>query len=382
MECREVRERLPEYMAGMLPTESAEKIKQHIENCSRCSTEASALLEPVVALSDRDGTGNTDADRTNTQFKKVLKRTRNAFYFRVILAAAGVALLFWLVLGPPLGLGTFSPFTHARASRVLMDVVQFSQPDKVNSWGNRLADLRTFSEQLTNSARPVIGRGMGEQWEITANLSFFTGKITGPQFLGSKFIHPDLPQDKELGRIWSPSTQRQRLQKNSGNTVATVDFSLSRAISLEETVERVKDCDVEIGWLALEAGIEKLQPRNMSFDGQQVLQWGIPGKLSKPGAFDYAVLGKERAAVQAYKTAVLEELKWLEENKSLMVPDGGLLRNNGIDTGIGEKAAYILKNGFKVYGLRVTGPSEELLKASDRLEPRMMNVAHMDFWNW
>ena len=59
-----------------------------------------------------------------------------------------------------------------------------------------------------------------------------------------------------------------------------------------------------------------------------------------------------------------------------------MLRVNGINNSVDEKASYILKNGIKVYGLRITAPSSELLKLSDSIDPRVMIVVDMDFWNW
>ena len=132
--------------------------------------------------------------------------------------------------------------------------------------------------------------------------------------------------------------------------------------------------------MAVESGIENTVPKNMTYKNQQVLQWGIPGKLSKPGAFEFAVFDANN--VDQFEKAALEEMKWLDNNKKLIKPNAGLLRYNAIDNSIGGKALYLLNNGIKIYGLRVTGPSSELLKLTSQLAPRTMTVIDMDFWNW
>lgn len=174
--------------------------------------------------------------------------------------------------------------------------------------------------------------------------------------------------------------QQKRLEINADTTVATIDYSLNSLISLGDAAGLLRSFDVEICWMAVESGVEKTIPKNMTFENQQVLQWGIPGRLSKPGAFDFAVLGGDNA--EQFKRAVMDEMKWLDGKKKLMKPNASLLKYNAVDTGINGKALYVLNNGINIYGLRVTGPSSEMMKLTDHLAPRTMTIIGMDFWNW
>lgn len=311
---------------------------------------------------------------------KVLKNTRRSFNLRVVRIVIIVAALIWIVYMIPTALWGVQSFHQEKSSRALMDVIQFSQPDRVNSWGNSVVDKLSMSVPLKITAIPVTGKKYGEQRDYTGGMSVITGKVTVPAIIGAQFIHPVL--FKEMLPDWqrSPDSQSAILEKNADTTVATVDFSLTSTKSLSDAAALLGKYDIDISWLAVEAGIESLKPKNMGFEEQQVLQWGIPGKLSTPGEFNYSVLKKDNAA--DYEKAVLDEMKWLDSNKDLLVPERALLKDNGISSAVEDKAAYVIKNGIKVYGLRVTGPTSEILKLKEELAPRLMTVVDMEFWNW
>lgn len=311
---------------------------------------------------------------------KVLKKTRRSFNLRILKVLAVIAAAVWLVYMIPLALWGVQSLHQVKASRVLMDIMQFSQPDKVNSWGNGSMKMFSLNMPLVTSAITQTGKKFDNQKNFTVKMSLITGRVAAPVVLGAQFAHPDLFRDMLPEWRQSPDAQSAILEKNAETTVATADFSLHGFISLEDAAALLGEYDVDICWLAAEAGIESLEPRNMTFQNQQALQWGIPGKLSRPREFDYAALKKNNA--DEYEKAVLDEMKWLDDNKGLLTPDTGLLRDNGINNSVGDKAAYILRNGIKIYGLRITGPTSELLKLKEKLEPRLMSVVNMDFWNW
>lgn len=311
---------------------------------------------------------------------KVLKNTRRDFNLKIVKAVIAVAAVAWLIWMVPSALWGVQSLHQVKASRALMDAIQFSQPDKVNSWSNNMVDRLSMSVPLNITVRPVTGRKYGGQREFAGGMSVITGKVTVPVILGAEFMHPDIYKGINPGRERNPETQASVLERNAADTVATVDYSLNRMMSLSEAAGLLERYDIGICWLAVEAGIEGVTGNNLTFENQQILQWGIPGKLSKPDEFDYAVLEKDNAPY--YERAVLEEMKWLDENKGILASDGSLLRDNGISSSVDDKASYVIKNGIRIYGLRLTGPSSELLKLKIELEPRMMSVVDMDFWNW
>lgn len=372
MKCDEVQKKLPEYLAGVLDEKTGASIAGHIKTCSSCSSELEELNQAVIPES-RQG--------IDVNEKKIIRKTKTKFRRAIIATVAvfmGVLLLFSLI--PTVLWGFQSVTGQSRASRALMDFVQFSQPNKVNMWGNSAVEGLALSVPLKIGARSVIGENLGPQLEFVGKMSVVNGKVTVPSFIGAGFVHPDQFIEKDFGYERNMDAQLERLRKNADNTVSTVDYSLNKVINLSDVGAIMDQYDIEVCWMAVEAGIEDLKPRNMTFDSQQVLQWGIPAKLSRPGEFDYAQL--ESGNIDAYEKAALEELKWLDANKNILKPDAGLLKNNGIDNSVKGQAQYIIKNGFKIYGLRVTGPSSELIKLTEALDIRTMSVVAMDFWNW
>jgi hypothetical protein len=370
MDCKEVKEKLPEYLAGVLDNSISQEIRLHLKTCDLCRKEADELGRsfPECEFSEQ------------TDMKKLLKRTKRKFNMGIVKVVAITLLVLWAVYMLPAVLWGAWSFKQPDVSRALMDTVQFSQPEKVNSWGNSGINRFSISVPLSITTLPVVGKNAGQQHEFIAEMSVITGKITAPHILGANFVHPNNFKGADLGDTSDIKMQQKRLEKNADTTVATVDYSLNSLMSLTDAASLIRSFDVEICWMAVESGIENTVPKNMSFNNQQVLQWGIPGKLSKPGVFDFAVFDADHA--DQFGKAVLEEMKWLDNNKKLIKPDTGLLRYNAIDNSIGGKALYLISNGIKIYGLRVTGPSSELLKLTGQLAPRTMNVIGMDFWNW
>ncbi|HEY9061104.1 MAG TPA: anti sigma factor C-terminal domain-containing protein [Pseudobacteroides sp.] len=370
MKCKEVQEKIPEYLAGILDKSSKTQMQEHLENCVECSSE-------IKLINDGFNFGFVQEDIINQN--KIIKKTRAKFNMEILRSVSIIIAVFILILGASATiLKMRSAVGQEKASRALMDVVQFSQPNMVNMWGNSTGSV--FSVSLKIGARSVVGKKYGEQFEYIGNMSAITGKVSVPVIIGANFVHPGLYKGQDFDRDRNVKAQTDLLKRNIDTTVATVDYSLKNTISLEYVEKLIGRFDVEICWMAVEAGIEDVKPQNMTLEKQQVLQWGIPGKLSRPGHFQYSQL--KEGKIKEYEKSVLEEIKWLDDNKDLLIADKSLLSSNGIDNSVKEKAAYILKNGIKIYGLRITGPSSELVKLTGELDARTMSVIDMSFWNW
>jgi hypothetical protein len=371
MRCEEVQEKLPEYLAGALDKDIKSKIDTHLKTCDICGKELAELGKDITF----------DFKPLNIKPNNILKKTRFKFNLAIIRTVViTLAALLVISMIPNLLWGIQAAKGKDTASRAIMDIIQFSQPDKVNMWGNSGVDGFKLSVPLRIGARPVIGHKYREQLEFVGEMSVLTGKVSVPVTIGSDFVHPNLFKNKDFGRERNIKVQTDILNKNADNSVATVDYSLDKIISLSDAESLLGKFDVEICWMAVEAGIEDIKPKNMTFEKQQVLQWGIPGKLSRPGDLEF--IGLEKGNAKEYERSVLDELKWLNDNKKILKPDSRLLKDNGIDNSVNGQAAYILKNGIKIYGLRITGPSSELIKLTKELDARTMSVVDIDFWNW
>lgn len=386
MRCEDVNEKLPEYMAGVLDKTAADEIKKHIDECETCK-------KSIEELNFKIPKENNIKD---IELDKVIKKTQRKFnrsVFKVTLKTV-IILLFVLYIIyslPNVLLAVQSPKLSV-ATKALTDLVQFSQPNMVNSWRNGNIDRWKLSIPLTNTAIPQIGKKYGMQIDITTDMSILTGKVNAPVFLGADFIHPDVLKDIILDNEKNPLIQQKILLKNADTTVSTVDFSFNETIPLEGIGNILSQYDVSICWMAVEAGIENITYKNINFDKQQVQQFGIPGKLFLPPSLEYVEFKKGN--FEKYEEEIKSELKWFLENIDILnykntnlqyinkvkgEKDGATAVSSKI---MKDAVEYVLKNGFKVYGFRVTGPSDQILKLSKDLNLRAMTVIDMDFWNW
>lgn len=368
MNCKDVEKRLPDYLAGTCAEAEKEMIAGHLEKCRRCSGLARQMEEPVGKAELEDGD-------TTAPVKKVLRRTSRKFTLRVAgtcFAALALLALAWfvsLLIGGGLG------FAHLKKSqRALYDLVQFSQPDRVVAYGNGPIN-GLLQVPISVYVRPYTGLNPQEQREYMARMSAFTGKFESPAGFGSGFLHPAVADSDDDTILPEPLTT---LERSGENTVATVNLSFNDTKTVEEVTAMTGPYDVKLLWMAVEAGVETVIPRNMSLSGQ-ALQWGLPGTFSQ---FQGDEIELAPGNVQDYLAAVLDELEWLDRNRKRIKPARSLLKSNGLDNSVGEKAAYILEHGIHIYGLQVTGPSGELVRLIEDIPVREVVIVDVDFWYW
>ncbi|MBC8062128.1 MAG: anti sigma factor C-terminal domain-containing protein [Clostridiaceae bacterium] len=149
-------------------------------------------------------------------------------------------------------------------------------------------------------------------------------------------------------------------------------------MSLKNMSDLLKQYDINILWMAVECGEEKTKPKDISGLNQYIL-WGIPGKPFIKNSIDSSLA---KGDYEQYENQIMNELKWLNENKNIIIPDKDLLKQNGIDNSVNTKADYVLKNGIKIYGVQITGPTKELLKLQKENFIRFEEVKDIGFWFW
>jgi hypothetical protein len=258
--------------------------------------------------------------------------------------------------------------------------VQFTSPSPVGGYGNSLASFGSYSFNISAYTHDITGIKKKDPREINRNFNLLTGTFKSPAPHLSQFIHPSVKvSDEFLSRI-TPDIAKKILTKNGDTTVATVDLSLKATLSLDEVTAALEDLDLKVIWMAVECGSEGEQPKNMSTGKNQYIQWGIPGQLFNANNSNSPEF--KLSNVSEYEKSIMEELKWLDENKHYITADKSLLKFNDLDNSVGNRAKYIIDNGIKVYGLRITGPSSELSKLDARLSIRAEEVIDIDFYYW
>lgn len=373
MNCRDVKSKLPYYLSEQCSSEEKFEISKHLSTCPDCMKALEELDEPILNITDHHKSLDT---------RKLLIKARKALILKVatttMLSIIILISTFFVVI-PGILKAVNSP-KLPNITRSLTDITQFTSPSPVGGYGNSWASFGDYSFNITAYTYEITGTKKKSSSEVERNFNMLTGTYQSPVQPFVQFIHPDVTVSDELLASHTSAIANKNLIKNSDTTVAVVDISLKSVLSLEEVVTSLKNLDLKVIWMAVECGDESFNPKNMSNGLNQYVQWGIPGQLFNPtrivpAEFDYS-------SPSQYEKTVIEELKWLDENKKYITADKSFLKFQGFDNSVGNRAKYIIDNGLKVYGLRITGPSKEIIKLNDKLEIRMEEIMDIDFYYW
>ncbi|MFZ5353076.1 MAG: anti sigma factor C-terminal domain-containing protein [Bacillota bacterium] len=371
MDCKEIRSKLKAYMDGNVTDDENDSLSEHLAECPECMKE----LEKLENNSKQERKGS------NKLYKKAEKKLRRSVALIALITFtvlfASYAVLNWLL--PVAGSIYYSSMPDF--SRALADVVQFSQPNNVGGFGNSFDRGIHFYTRLKSYTHDKAGKKGIPKQAIEAKLYLFSNGIENPVGIMVNFIHPDNNLRNESAAAGTVDKVKRILVKNGENTVSTISVSLRETISIKDIKVILDSYDVDILWMAAECGQEAAEARNMAYDFIQYVQWGVPGSLFSPYSFDRPMI-LEKSNVDVFFNKVTQEMKWLNDNKEIIKPNKMILSANGIDNSIGDKARYIMENGYIIYGLKVTGPTEEIIRLYDALDIRYAELNHIDFWNW
>lgn len=377
MECKDVKTKLKDYLAGSTCDDETNAISKHITDCDEC----------MKAMLDIEASNPSDLGpmASRKDLKKMYLNTRKKLMFRIIITTLCFLIGFYMLISVILpGIGStilFSGDNFSNHTRAFADIIQFSQPSNVGGYGNSFDKGVNFYTRIKSYTHNSYGTRIEPSTTYEAKLYYFKKGIVNPLDINVDFIHPETIIAESLANEDTVSNAKSILNRNGEATVATVDISLNSIISMNDIQNLLKNYDVKILWMAIESGEEDVKPINLSYGLNQYIQWGIPGKVFSPNELSSKnELNADN--VSDYEKIILDEMEWLNENKKLIKPNKNFLKSNKIDNSIGEKAKYVLDNGIKIYGLRITGPSDEILRIHEALDIRYESVEKIDFWYW
>lgn len=373
MNCSDVKNKLTDYLADRCSSEEKLELSKHISTCPNCMKALDELEEPI--LNNKDYHKPLDTGKLLCKARKdlILKVASTTILSIIILIS-----VFFVVI--PGILKTVNYPKLPALTRSLADITQFTSPSPVGGYGNSFPSFGEYSFDIKAYTYNMTGTKHKGNGEVTSKFNTLTGTYQSPVQPFVQFIHPKVTVSDELSESQTPAIAKINLIKNGDTTVAVVDISLKSVLSLEEVVTSLKDWDVKVIWMAVECGNEGFKPKNMSNGLSQYVQWGIPGRLFNTDSIGHAEFDYTSPA--QYEKAVIEELKWLEKNKSYISADKSLLKFQGFNNTVGNNAKYIIDNGLKIYGLRITGPSSELSKLDTAFDIRREEVMDIDFYYW
>lgn len=360
MNCNEVKDRLPEFLAGTMSEKEESLFRDHVSSCEGCAREADELSKPIREVGvQRD---------VSKELKRSLRRVRVSLVLRLTAVLAVLLITVSYVLPGILGLVRFPQMQHAR--RALALYTQFSMPVTAGGYGNT---PERYSNTLRIFTSSQAGLRIVPGPVVSARISYLTGRMTVPHMPLPKFVHPAVT--RASADIEDSGRMIMTLQKNLDNRGATISVSLNELISLRAVAALLELYDVKLGWMAVEAGVETLDHPSITHSNNQIYQWGIPGTLTQlqDGSFEGTTLAAHN--VELFEQEVIEAMTWLNQNKNLF----GAKDQTGAQP-IGDKAAYVIDNGIHIYGLQLSGTTEELLRLVQVLDIRRGTVEELSLW--
>lgn len=373
MNCSDAKNKLADYLEDRCSSEEKLELSKHISTCPHCMKALDELEEPILY---------SKTSHIALDTGKLLNKARKDLIFKVatttILSIVILISVFLVIIPGILKAVRFSKLPVL--TRSLADITQFTSPSKVGGHGNSFPSFGEYSFDIKAYTYDITGTKQKGNREVTSKFNMLTGTYQSPVQPFVQFIHPKVTVSDELSVNRTSAIAKRTLIKNGNATVAVVDISLKSVLSLEEVVTSLKGLDVDVIWMAVECGNEGFKPKNMSNGLNQYVQWGIPGRLFNTDRIGHAEFDYTSPA--QYEKEVIEELKWLEKNKRYISADKSLLKFQGFNNTVGNNAKYIIDNGIKIYGLRITGPSSELSKLDTALDIRREEVVDVDFYYW
>ena len=318
---------------------------------------------------------------------EVLKKTSRKMTLRIVRICILCLSVLVLLISLPYTLQTFQSGRIGDAQKLSMLHYQFSSPLRVVGFGNQLLPPLSVKAPLHLYARTVVGKNplSGDQQTTEFYYNVLTGKVRIDYPIWPSFMHTI--RYKQIEEKYKQELQNQSktalkvLEKNKDTTVALMDISFPRTYSLEEIADSVRGLDLEVEWLAIETGLEDRHPsERMGMPAQQFFKWGIPAKLYTPESiFDPQTLNLDNP--KEYLRKVMEQLNWAKAHSKLLAKSNLDVLGFNTDSVI-SAADYLQTNGFKCYGLRINGPTDQLLQLAQRQDYLMINIAGIDVWYW
>lgn len=261
-------------------------------------------------------------------------------------------------------------------SNAIEAAIQTTRPN-AKAYGGTFKAGTVFNSEIGVQYSKQVGREEIRGGDVRLNFHFNRPSISVNKSPGTinynDFYFDPVPKSGESTNEEIEKTMWNTLEKLPEGTVAEAFISFNKLYETEEVLSMFKDKDMDLLWLAVDTGIQSNRNTILGF----------------PHAEDFPELRKSwfdppPKAVQHYTNAefrneyFIDTLKFLNEHKAI---------TNSVDyfgsmPNIEEALSYINKNGVKILGVAVTGPTKEILKLREDNIVRRVIVGETRLWNW
>jgi hypothetical protein len=236
---------------------------------------------------------------------------------------------------------------------------------------------------FTGELRKQIGDNQKNIGVLKTSFFFGLPKIDIPSEINNKpfFLYPE--QQKGI----QPDDGFNKLKHLPEGTVSELYISLSDYVSTNKVLSYLNGKEMRPVWFAVDTGLDH---KNLDhFDdtlGFPYYGFNLQKNFkvtsrSKNGNTETVTGGSQ--SLEAYGDGEKRDKEFLDV-LDLMKSNYMISRKftNISKKDINKTITYIHKNGVRVYGVVVTGPTKELLKLQNEKWVGKASVGEVDFWNW
>ncbi|KEK24885.1 anti-sigma factor [Bacillus gaemokensis] len=371
MSCSEFKKIWEKYENGTLTHGEQEKLENHIETCAICE----AYLDELLTKTERVKKKLPPPPNLQVPFRRIKWKHR----LQTIGFMLAVCMVLYMIGGVLSSI--YFQFNNEQKLKEVRDVPALALQATIPNVQIRGGGTRTDSFFGTHSDVNLVKTvGKNDVRLGTFQINSFFTSIQKKEEWDDKmayqkrlfFVHP---QAEEIG---DPSLNSKKtwetLQKIPDGTVADVAISFDRSYTLQElesllySIFEAQEMPPTPVWYALDTGLEQT---DKAFFLSKFEIFGFPNHLSWGNLEERQFKTKEDEVIEMMHTLskhedIVKEVAWYD--------------NKPLD--LSKRYKYVNKNGVKVYGIVITGPSKELLKLKNSPHIRSAALGNIEFWNW
>lgn len=371
--CKEIQEKLPDYLAGQINEKEKEEIIAHLESCTDCKVELNSLDSSILTSSKDESNKNNTLYESDEDINKIARKTRKQFTSRII----KIVLITFVVIAI-VYLGTIS------AIRAIKHDKSFYNGFSADTVTTALIPYKThgltvYEKGLTSEYNVQyfgqFGLAEGKVGTLKLSEDIMTGKLNifPTEYQDYLFANTAISNSSVQGKAAEMVRQgntfttnpdnlandKKRLEINKNNTIVLLDLVFKDEQDLNYIKNLYKKYDVYITWAALEnkGSMSKdsfvLNPKYVGFNLD----------ISKDRNFS--------ADVESYKSDLSNFIDKSKKFKNPLIDQINATYKDAID-----------KNLSNIKGIRVTGPTSEIYSLVNDINPSKISIVKFDFWNW
>lgn len=254
--------------------------------------------------------------------------------------------------------------------------IQTTRPN-AKAYGSTFRAGTLFSSEIGVRYSKEVGREEIRDGDVTLKFNFnkpSIGTDRSPDSLNfNNFFFDPAPKNSENANQVLDSTMWNTLEKLPQGTVAEAYITFDKLYETDEVLKMFRDKDMNLLWLAVDTGNNENHNTILGF----------------PHAYSFPELRKNwftppPKVVELYANGefrneyFVDTLKFLNEHRDIF----NAVNSTGSTADIEYALNYVNKNGVKILGVTITGPTKEILKLREGNLVRRIIVGETRLWNW